>query len=190
MKRESLGRLLLGLGTGMVYGFLLHKGRVARHAAIVEQVRLRDFTVVKTMATAIAVGAVGAQTLREIGQMDQTVKPLNLIGTTLGGVLFGAGMAALGYCPGTSVAAVGAGNRDALVGVAGMLGGAAAYVKLYPRLAPTLARANLGELTLPGLTRTPPWLWVAGAAAAVAAGATALEARERALLHSRARQAV
>jgi uncharacterized membrane protein YedE/YeeE len=190
MKRESMGRLLLGLGTGMVYGFLLQKGRVARHRAIVEQVRLRDFTVAKTMATATAVGAVGVQMLREIGKMDQKVKPLNLIGTTLGGVLFGSGMALLGYCPGTSVAAVGAGNRDALVGVAGMLGGATAWVKLYPRLAPVLARGNLGELTLPGLARTSPWIWVAGTAAAAAAGAAALEKRERALLHSRARQAV
>lgn len=190
MKRESIGRLLLGLGTGMVYGFLLHKGRVARYGPIVEQVRLRDFTVVKIMATAIAVGATGAQTLREIGRMDQKVKPLNLIGTPVGSVLFGAGMALLGYCPGTSVAAVGAGSRDALVGVAGMLGGATGYVKLYPRLAPTLARANRGELTLPGLTHTSPWLWVAGAVATVAAGAAALQARERRLLHARALQAV
>lgn len=77
------------------------------------------------------------------------------VGGVVGGsVLFGAGLSALGYCPGTSVAAVGEGRRDALAGVAGMLAGTAAFVALDPRLASLLeAGGDYGKVRLPDLTR-------------------------------------
>lgn len=49
---ESPLRLVLGLVTGIVFGVLLQKGRVAKHEVIVGQLVLRDFTVAKVMLTA------------------------------------------------------------------------------------------------------------------------------------------
>jgi hypothetical protein len=177
MKRESIGRILLGAGTGVAFGFLLNKGRASRHEAVSGQLLAKDASVVKIMATASAVGALGAQLLNDLGLAEAKIKPLNPGGIVLGGTLFGAGMAALGYCPGTSMAAAGAGHKDAAVGALGMLGGALAFVRLYPRIKPWIERGSLGKRTLPEVTGTSPWLWVAGMSGAVAALAGVLERR-------------
>ena len=52
-------KLLLGLMTGIVFGVLLQKGQVAKFQKILGQFLLQDFTVIKIMATAIAVGTLG-----------------------------------------------------------------------------------------------------------------------------------
>jgi uncharacterized protein len=175
MKRESVGRILLGLATGTVFGFLLHKGRASEHEAISGQLGFSDWSVVQIMGTAAAVGALGAQVLNATGLAESKIKPLNTGGVVLGGTLFGAGMALLGYCPGTTMAAIGGNHRDAMMGAAGMLGGALAFVKFYPHLKPVIEKGALGKRTLPELTGTSPWFWVAGTSAALAAGAKLLD---------------
>ena len=57
---DSPGKQILGLLTGVVFGFLLQKGQVAKHAVIVGQLLFRDWTVAKIMGTAVAVGTVGS----------------------------------------------------------------------------------------------------------------------------------
>ncbi|HEX6986174.1 MAG TPA: YeeE/YedE thiosulfate transporter family protein [Planctomycetaceae bacterium] len=159
---DSPAKLALGLLTGIAFGFLLQKGRVAKYDVILGQLLLKDWTVAKIMGTAVAVGSVGVYALVEGGWASLHVRPLLLGGVLAGAVLFGIGMALLGYCPGTSVAACGEGRRDAMVGVLGMLAGAAAYVALYPTLQP-LAKAfgDRGKVTLPELWDVSPWLLVA-----------------------------
>src|SRR5512145_1657061 len=49
-------------------------------------------------------------------------------------VLFGAGMALSGYCPGTAAAAAGSGPREGVWAMAGMLAAATVFVATYPRL--------------------------------------------------------
>ena len=97
---ESFDKLVLGLLTGIVFGVLLQKGRVAKFDVIVGQLLLRDHTVVKIMATAVIVGSIGVHALVAGGLATLHVKPALLGGLVLGGVLFGLGMAILGYCPG------------------------------------------------------------------------------------------
>lgn len=173
MRVESSEKLLLGLGTGVVFGTLLQKGRVAKYEVIVGQLLMRDATVAKVMGTAVVVGAVGVHALVERGRAALEVKPLRLPSILAGAVMFGAGLAVIGYCPGTSLAAVGERRRDAMFGVLGMLGGAALYVRAYPRLKPALEAGDRGKITLPRATRTSPWPWIAGMAAALV-GAVAL----------------
>ncbi len=164
---DSPGNLLLGLATGIVFGFLLQKGRVAKFDVIVGQLLFRDWTVVKIMLTAVAVGSIGVYALVFAGVATLHVKPALLGGVLIGGVLFGVGLAVYGYCPGTDVAASGAGHRDAMAGVAGMLSGAALYVAATPKLQPLIqGLGNWGEITLPQATATSPWPWVAGLVAA------------------------
>jgi uncharacterized protein len=177
MRRESTARVLLGLATGTVFGFLLQKGRASKFESITGQLRFTDWSVIQIMATAAAVGAIGTQALSAAGVSEVKVKPLNVGGVALGGTLFGAGMAILGYCPGTSMAAIGEGKRDAIAGAGGMLAGALAFVALYPHLKPVIEMGAMGKQTLPEMTGTSPWLWVAGLSTAVAAGAKLLEAR-------------
>ncbi|QDT16668.1 DUF6691 family protein [Alienimonas californiensis] len=160
-------RLGLGLLTGIVFGFLLQKGRVAKYHVILGQLLLKDWTVVKIMGTAVVVGSVGVFALVDNNQTSLHIKPLLLGGVLVGAVLFGAGMAVLGYCPGTSVAACGEGRRDAMVGVLGMLVGAGLFVALYsPLQSLTKMWGDHGKLTLPELFGVSPWLLVAGLVAA------------------------
>lgn len=158
---EEPFKLVLGLLTGVVFGFLLQKGRVAKYEVILGQLLLKDWTVVKIMLTAVAVGAVGVYALSAWGWTSLQVKPLQVGGIVVGAVLFGIGMAVLGYCPGTTVAACGEGRRDAMAGLAGMFVGAAAYVLAWPVLRPLIgAGGNLGKLTLPQISHLSPWFWI------------------------------
>jgi hypothetical protein len=160
---ESPIRLLLGLVTGIAFGVLLQKGRVAKHGVIVSQLILRDFTVLKIMLTAIAVGAAGFWALVALGAAPVDVKPAQLGGVLVGALLFGSGLAVLGYCPGTTIAAVGEGRRDAVAGLVGMFVGAFAFVWEFPVLGRVQkAIADWGKLTLPAATHVAPALWVAG----------------------------
>jgi uncharacterized membrane protein YedE/YeeE len=171
-------KLLLGLLTGVAFGFLLQKGRVAKFPVIVDQFLLRDWTVVKIMLTAVAVGSAGVYALVSMGAVGLHIKPALLGGVIVGGLLFGAGIALFGYCPGTSVAACGEGRRDAMIGVAGMLFGAFIYVWLYAVLAQPLTEAlpDWGKITVPQVTRTSPWIWVVALLMAAAAGTYLLQA--------------
>lgn len=169
---EEPSKLLLGLLTGILFGFFLQKGRAAKFSVITGQLLLRDWTVVKIMLTAVAVGSVGVYILVSLGVASLHVKPAMVGGVVVGGLMFGAGMAVLGYCPGTSVAACGEGRKDAMVGVLGMLSGALVYVWLYPLHQPALkGLPDWGKITLPELTTTSPWFWIVGLL--VAAGTSA-----------------
>ncbi len=170
--------LILGLATGIAFGFFLQKGRVAKFDVILGQLLLRDWTVAKIMTTAVAVGSVGVYALVEMNLATLHIKPALLGGVIFGGLLFGIGLAIFGYCPGTGVAASGEGHRDAMVGVAGMLCGAAVYVALYPSLKPMIsAFADWGKITLPEAASTSPWPWVIGLVAMIMLALFMLENR-------------
>tara|TARA_R110002073_G_scaffold15425_6_gene60842 strand:+ start:1159 stop:1752 length:594 start_codon:yes stop_codon:yes gene_type:complete len=160
---DPIWKLALGLITGVVFGILLQKGRVAKYHVILGQFLFRDWTVVKIMGTAVVVGSIGIYALLPTEAVSLHIKPLAWAGILVGGACFGAGMSLFGYCPGTSVAACGEGRRDAMVGVVGMLFGAALFVGFYPQLS-AFAKAwgEAGKITIPQWTGTSPWLWIAG----------------------------
>ncbi len=158
-------KLVLGLVTGILFGILLQKGQVAKFQKIVGQLLLKDWTVLKIMATAIAVGTLGVHLLIAEGGASLHIQTAALARVLIGGVLFGVGLTVFGLCPGTSVAACGEGKRDALVGVIGMLFGAGAYVAAFSALEPLMeSMADFGKVTLPQITGTTPWIWAIGVA--------------------------
>jgi uncharacterized membrane protein YedE/YeeE len=162
-------RLILGLFIGFLFGFLLQKGHVTRRKVIVGQFLLRDFTVMKTMLTAIVVGGAGVYAMQAAGWVQLSVKPLQTGAILVGGLLFGVGMVVLGLCPGTCIAAAGEGSRGAWWGLAGMAAGAAVYAETAPRFAGLLAWHDLGKVTLASQTGVPWWVWFLLLAAAVLA---------------------
>ncbi len=159
---DSPQKLLLGLLSGILFGFLLQKGRVAKFRVIVGQFLLKDWTVVKVMLTAVAVGAVGVWAMVALGWVSLHIKAAAFGGVIIGGLLFGVGMAIFGYCPGTSVAACGEGRRDAMVGVVGMLVGALVYVLAFPSLQGLITGfGDWGKVTMSDVTGLSPWLFIA-----------------------------
>lgn len=142
-------KLFLGFFTGVLFGFFLQKGQVAKFHVIVGQLLLKDWTVVKIMATAIAVGSVGVHFLIAQGVAELHIQEAVLNRLIPGAILFGVGMALFGLCPGTSVAACGQGARDAWAGVVGMFTGALLYVFTFPVLrAFFAASSSWGKVTV------------------------------------------
>ena len=116
-------QLVLGMLFGVVFGFLLQKGGVGKYEVLIGMLLLRDFTVMKVMLTAVAVGMIGIYSMYAAGLVKLHIKPTRYATNTLGGLLFGIGFALAAYCPGTSAAALGQGNYDALaVGLGLMVG--------------------------------------------------------------------
>jgi uncharacterized protein len=159
---ESPANLVLGLLTGIGFGFLLQKGRVAKYQTILGQLLLKDWTAFKIMLTAILTGAVGVYALVAAGVATLDIWPFQPAAVLVGAALFGIGIAVLGYCPGTGMAGAGEGSRDAMVGVLGMITGAGALVLGYNALEPiALLLGDFGKLTVPQLFDVPAWSVIA-----------------------------
>jgi hypothetical protein len=151
--------LIYGLVTGILFGFLLQKGRVLRYDKQLGALRLQDMTIIKFMLSSILVSMVGVYFLHGLGLVKLSIRPTVLGANIIGGLIFGAGWGFLGYCPGTAVGAVGEGRWDAVWGVLGMLTGAGLFAEAYPALKTTvMAWGNLGKLTLPGVLGVNPWV--------------------------------
>lgn len=151
-----------GLFVGLLFGFLLQKGAVSNYSVIVGQFLMVDHTVLKIMLTAIVVGSIGVYGMLSLGWIDGLlVKPAVLVANMVGGLVFGVGMVGLGYCPGTGVAALGAGSRHALFGVLGMLAGAALFTETWPWAERVfVAPADLGRVTLSDVTGLSPAFFI------------------------------
>ncbi len=145
-------RSALGLATGILFGALLQRGGLTDSRTIVGQLTGDDARVAKTMGTAVAIGALGHRLLRLRGLTIAEPKPMNPVGLVGGAILFGAGMALSGYCPGTAAAAAGSGRREGVWAMAGMLVAAAVFVGSYPRLKKALELGTLGRVNLLGGT--------------------------------------
>ena len=151
--------LLYGLITGILFGFLLQKGRVLRYDKQIGALRLLDMTIVKFMFSTVLVSMVGVYLLHDLGWVQLSVKPTHLGANIIGGLIFGIGWGLLGYCPGTQAGALGEGRWDALLGVLGMLFGAALFAESYPFFKKTvLSWGNFGKITLPQVLGLNHWI--------------------------------
>jgi len=152
--------MIQGLVFGIIFGFLLQKGGVARFDVIIGQLLLQDFTVLKIMLSAVAVGTIGIHFLKGLGWVQIKPKPGSWSRNAAGGLLFGIGFALLGYCPGTIAAALGNGWLDALAGgLPGILIGSGLLAAVYPKLKTRVFPAGaFGDLTLPRLFKVNDWV--------------------------------
>ena len=161
----SPGKLAAGLFFGVIFGFLLQKGGVAKFDILVGVLLLENFIVVKVMLTAIIVGMLGSYLLRRMGVIELQINPTKYAANTIGGLIFGVGFGLLAYCPGTNAAAVGQGNLDAWVGVLGLLLGSYLYALSTNFGSGVISRWGArGKLTLPELLGISPGLFIAVAA--------------------------
>lgn len=158
MVRKS--QLFQGLLFGVAFGFLLQKGGVTRYDVIIGQLLLEDFTVVKIMLSAVLTGMIGVHCMKSLGWVRLAPKSGSWSQNVIGGLVFGAGFALLGYCPGTIAGAIGNGFLDALAGgLTGILLGSGFFAALYPRLKDGILKwGYYGDVTLPRLLRVGDWM--------------------------------
>lgn len=132
---------------GFAFGFFMQHARVNRNDVITGMAVMEDWTAAKTMGLAVGVGVLLVNLVVEFGLASYHVKPVVMGGLVYGGLLFGFGMAVLGYCPGTLPISAGQGALDAWVGILGGLLGGLSFTLLQPTIQPLLG-PDLGPISL------------------------------------------
>lgn len=151
-----LSAMIAGLLMGLVFGLALEKSRVFEPGVIVGQMQLRNFIMLKVFLSAVATGLVVLAALNGFGVVKLAPKATLYTADMVGGLILGVGIALAGACPGTVLAQVGAGYRDAWATLLGGLCGALAFSYLEPMLRPWID-GGPGKLTLDQLVGLPFW---------------------------------
>jgi hypothetical protein len=155
--------LAIAAALGVGFGFSLERAGFGSARKLTAVFYLWDMAVVKVMFTAIVTAMAGLFLLSSLGVMnlsDLNVVPTSFAAQALGGLLFGAGFVVGGYCPGTSIAAMATGRKDAMAFALGMLVGVWCFAQLTPGLEAWIESGSRGELTLPAVTGIGMGWWV------------------------------
>lgn len=149
--------IAVGLAMGVVFGFALEKSRVFEPGIIVGQMQLRNFVMLKVFLTAVATGAVVLAVLNGVGLVKLQPKAAFYAADIVGGAILGVGITLAGACPGTTLAQIGAGYRDAWFTLLGGLCGAVAYSYVTPALEATVFANSAGKLVFTDLIGISYW---------------------------------
>jgi len=152
-----LTAVVVGLAMGSIFGFALEKSRVFEPGMIVGQMQMRNFIMLKVFLTAVATGAVVLAVLNGFGFVKLAPKAALYYADIIGGMILGVGITLAGACPGTTLAQVGAGYRDALFTLVGGLCGAVAYTYAQPILSKTILGQGDGKIIFTDLLGMPYW---------------------------------
>lgn len=137
LRRLRHGLVLLA---GMLFGIVLVKGQIASWFRIQEMFHFQSFHMFGVIGSAVLVAMVSVRLLRRLGVRAIDGAPITIPnksrdrGQIIGGVLFGAGWALTGACPGPMYALLGAIGWPAAVMLMGGLAGAWVYGQLRERL--------------------------------------------------------
>jgi uncharacterized protein len=178
--------VLLGFG----FGFCLERAGFGSARKLTAVFYLFDMSVVKVMFTAIVTTMVGLYVLSTAGVLSLSelyIEPTSYVAQILGGIVFGAGFIIGGYCPGTSVAAIATGKKDAMVFALGMLAGVMAYAEFTPGVEAWIKATSSGEVTLPALTGIGMGWWVVAFVAFLLLAARGMDWLQRKFSHLRPR---
>ncbi|HMP80359.1 MAG TPA: YeeE/YedE thiosulfate transporter family protein [Pirellulaceae bacterium] len=125
---------------GAFFGIVLVKSEVVRWQRVHDMFLFREAHMYLIITTGIVVAAMAMQLIKRMGiktidgqPIEYEPKPFHK-GVVIGGILFGAGWAITGACPGPIYAQIGAGVWMALATLAGALLGMFAYAYARPRL--------------------------------------------------------
>jgi uncharacterized protein len=146
--------LIVALVIGIAFGWFLERSGMGSARKLAGQFYLTDLTVFKVMFTAILTAMLGVFWLGWLGVLDVSrvyVPETWILPQLVGGVVFGAGFAMAGLCPGTSCVSAATGRIDGFVVVIGMFAGVLGTGLLFARLASFYASTSRGTFTLPSL---------------------------------------
>ncbi|MBI5592361.1 MAG: YeeE/YedE family protein [Deltaproteobacteria bacterium] len=153
----SLGAWIASLVIGVLFGVSLEKAGFGSSKRLAGIFYFRDMAVLKVMLTAIVTAMMGLS----IAIWTGIVAPATQIyymqtyyGTyVVAGLLFGAGFAMSGWCPGTAVVGLASGKIDAVVFLGGTVIGSILFNELFFILKPicTWGQSSLQAYGQPGL---------------------------------------
>lgn len=137
---------------GLLFGFILSRVGATQYDTIANMFLLRDFHLMGVIALAILVAGVGMALFRRYQVKAPDGAPLKIApkprkpGNLLGGLLFGAGWALAGACPGTALAQLGEGSLVGLFTVLGIFLGTMLYRRVGARVERSLLKREPGPL--------------------------------------------
>ena len=126
---------LTGLFVGLLFGFILQRGRFCMNSAFRDVVTLKDYTLLKSVGAALLVMMAGFAIMDMTDIITLNPKPLTWGANLLGSFLFGIGMVIAGGCASGITYRTGEGMVGAITAVLGLaIGGywtAAGFLKEF-----------------------------------------------------------
>lgn len=125
--------IILAIAFGTLFGFALHRVGASNPENIINMLRLTDLHLMKAIMFAVGISSDVLFIGTAVGIIDVghfSIKE-SYIGVIVGGAILGLGFATAGYCPGTGVAALGDGRKDAVSFIIGGLLGALVYMLVF-----------------------------------------------------------
>ncbi|NMB81774.1 MAG: YeeE/YedE family protein [Ignavibacteria bacterium] len=111
--------VLFGLAVGFLFGYILTRTGITKYPRVMGMLLLKDFKILKFMLTAVISSVILFHLFGDLGLLKVVPKNLDW-GKLIGGLIFGTGMGILGYCPGTMMARIGEGKKEAILALFGM----------------------------------------------------------------------
>ena len=145
-----MNEFAIAVAIGIAFGFALERAGLGSARKLAGQFYGTDLTVFRVMFSAIVVAMLGTFWLARLGMIDlaQLYVPETVLGPQLlGGLIFGAGFALAGLCPGTSCVAAATGRGDGVAVIIGIFIGVA--------FTPAHTGTSRGAWTLPQLLELP-----------------------------------
>ena len=146
---------------GIAFGFIMEASGFSSSRKLVGVFYGYDFAVLKVFLTATIVAVIGLHYLDYLNwiNMDQLfVQPTYLWAALVGGFIMGIGFLAGGFCPGTSLCAVGIGKIDGIVFTVGLFIGILIFSESFLWLKPLYENSFLGHITLDETLNVSPYL--------------------------------
>jgi uncharacterized protein len=147
----SPGALAVAFAIGVGFGWCLERAGLGSARKLMGQFHLTDLAVFKVMFSAIVTAMLGLFWLSRFGVVDlsRVYVPETFVAPQIaGGIVFGAGMALAGLCPGTSCVAAATGRADGIAVVGGFFAGVLATGLVLPAIADFYGSGARGTLTL------------------------------------------
>jgi uncharacterized protein len=174
----ALTDLLTAAAVGVAFGFALERAGLGSARKLTGQFFLTDLTVFKVMFSAIVTAMLGTFWLGRLGLMDLSFLyvPETYLGAQIaGGLIFGAGFALAGLCPGTSCVSAATGRGDGAMVVAGLFAGVLGTGLAFPLIDRLYTSGAHGAWTLPQLLQLPYGVVVLGVVLIALTGFAAAE---------------
>jgi uncharacterized membrane protein YedE/YeeE len=166
-----------GLVVGIIFGFVLQRGRFCMNSAFRDIILMKEYTLLKAVALAIVVQMIGFHLMATMGYIQLYPKALYWGAMIVGGFIFGIGMVLAAGCASGTTYRVGEGMMGSFVALLGLMigglvtsGGALLDLKSYLQPAEGALKAitidNPGpyvgnaNLTLANVFGLDPWIFV------------------------------
>jgi len=122
IRQASIMVLLSGLLVGVLFGFVLQRGRYCMNSAFRDIIFVDDFTLFRSYLLALLIAIIGANLLEDVGFMGESGlrrQSFNIVANIIGGYIFGLGIVMAGGCGSGIVYRMGEGYVSAFVATLG-----------------------------------------------------------------------